>query len=46
MDENIWNNTTGCRVIIDNWIDSNISYALILYPSGVLYLQWINVNKV
>jgi hypothetical protein len=42
---NPWVNTSGCRVIIDCWSDSQQSYALILYPNNVLHLQWLNLNK-
>jgi hypothetical protein len=45
MNENIWDNNTGARVIIDCWSDETYSYAIILYPNGVLHFQWIVISK-
>lgn len=45
IDENIFKNVEGKRIIVDNWVDGKISYALILYPNNTLHLQWLNVNK-
>jgi len=44
MDIN-WNNTTGAREIIDYWVFEGYSYALILYPSNILRLQWVKINE-
>jgi hypothetical protein len=37
------NNNSGAREIIDCWEYNGYSWAVILYPSGVLYLQWIDL---
>jgi hypothetical protein len=42
---NSWENTKGARIIIDCWQMDGYSWAVILYPNNVLYLQWINLNK-
>ena len=41
-----WTNKSGARELVDCWQEGNLSYAIVLYPNGTLYLQWINVNKV
>jgi hypothetical protein len=45
MDDNIFKSKDGERVIVDNWSDGKLSYALILYPNNVLHLQWMSLNK-
>jgi hypothetical protein len=44
MDIN-WNNTTGARIVIDCWEFEGYSYAIILYPSNILRLQWVKINE-
>jgi len=45
MEHIAWNNNTKSRIIIDIWTDGEYSYAIILYPSNILHLQWVKINK-
>jgi hypothetical protein len=38
-------NKSGAREIWDCWQMDGYSWAIILYPNGVLKLQWLNLNK-
>lgn len=40
-----WDNTTGARIIIDNWSDGEYSYAIILHPNNQLKLTFTRINK-
>ena len=39
------NNDSGMREILDCWEYHGYSWAIILYPNGILKLQWLNLNK-
>ena len=45
MNENIFDNTKGVRIIIDCWSDETYSYAVIIYPDNILHLQWTEINE-
>lgn len=42
---NIWENTHGCRIIIDCWVYNDYSYAVVLFPNNVLRLVWVKIKK-
>jgi len=43
--EHSMENNSGAREIIDCWEYQGYSWAIILYPNGVLHLQWLLISK-
>lgn len=44
-DEISWDNFEKAKLLIDCWIDGNLTYAIMLYPDGSLHLSWMGANK-